>query len=61
MNIDDANRESEVIEDGVMCAACGATPEDVLILTCEHNLCLPCAASNLHTAQKRQKNKDMSF
>jgi len=38
------------------CAACETIPEDVLILTCEHNLCLPCAAANLHQSQQRAEN-----
>ena len=32
----------------VLCAKCEDNPDDVLILTCEHNLCLTCAAKNLH-------------
>lgn len=34
-------------EDDVSCAKCTKKPEDVLILTCDHNLCLECAALNL--------------
>ena len=48
-------------EEGVECADCGESPEDVLILTCEHNLCLPCAASNLNRSRKRGENKEMTF
>ena len=48
-------------DEGVVCAECGGTPEDVLILTCEHNLCLPCAAKNLHNSQQRQTNSKTSF
>lgn len=40
-----SNDEDE--EDDVSCAKCGKKPEDVLILTCDHNLCLECAALNL--------------
>ena len=40
-----SNQEDEM--DDVSCAKCGAKPEDVLILTCDHNLCLDCAAKNL--------------
>lgn len=32
----------------VLCAKCEENPDDILILTCEHNLCLNCAAKNLH-------------
>jgi len=38
-------------EDDVCCAKCGARPEDVLILTCDHNLCLACASNNLFEQQ----------
>jgi hypothetical protein len=31
----------------VLCAKCEDNPDDILILTCEHNLCLICAAKNL--------------
>lgn len=43
-------------EEDVSCAKCDAKPEDVLILTCDHNLCLPCAAQNLHNQQKQHRN-----
>ena len=43
-------------EDDVSCAKCDSKPEDVLILTCDHNLCLPCAAQNLHSQQRLQQN-----
>lgn len=28
------------------CAKCGALPEDILMLTCNHDLCLACSARN---------------
>jgi len=34
-----------------MCAVCENTPDDILILTCDHNLCLPCASKNLQSEQ----------
>jgi len=37
----------EIGDAGVACAKCSQMPEDVLILTCDHNLCLMCAAKNL--------------
>lgn len=43
-------------EDDVCCAKCKNRPEDVLILTCDHNLCLNCAASNLAMQQKKHQN-----
>ncbi len=41
------------LESPVSCAKCGATPEDVLILSCGHNLCLQCAANNLYREQTK--------
>ena len=35
-------------DEDVCCAKCQARPEDVLILTCDHNLCLECASNNLY-------------
>ena len=35
-------------EEDVCCAKCEERPEDVLILTCDHNLCLNCASKNLY-------------
>ena len=34
--------------DNIECAKCHKNPDDVLVLTCEHNLCLDCAAANLY-------------
>ena len=45
--------EEEVI---ISCAKCGTTPDDVLILTCDHNLCLICAAKNLKREQQKSKH-----
>jgi hypothetical protein len=44
---ENANYES------ISCAKCGNTPDDVLILTCDHNLCLNCAAKNLRREQAK--------
>jgi len=33
------------------CAKCGQPPEDLLVMSCSHNLCLPCAAKNLAREQ----------
>lgn len=38
---------SELRDEAVSCAKCGEFPNDVLILTCDHNLCLMCASMNL--------------
>lgn len=51
-----ANHISDDEEDDVCCAKCGNRPEDVLILTCDHNLCLNCAAENLAKGQKKHQN-----
>ena len=40
----------------VLCAKCEDNPDDILILTCEHNLCLICAAKNLIAQEQKQKN-----
>ena len=49
----DSAGEEEVI---ISCAKCGTTPDDVLILTCDHNLCLICAAKNLRREQAKTKH-----
>ena len=46
----------EFVGDEVLCAKCEDNPDDVLILTCEHNLCLSCASKNLHEQETRSKN-----
>lgn len=38
----------------VKCHKCEKLVEDILILTCEHNLCLKCSGENL----KRESNKE---
>ena len=48
-----SNQECDDDVDDVSCAKCGSKPEDVLILTCDHNLCLPCAAKNLSQQQNQ--------
>jgi hypothetical protein len=32
---------------GIFCQECGKVPDEILILNCNHNLCLNCAAKNL--------------
>jgi len=44
---------SELRDEAVACAECNELPNDVLILTCDHNLCLKCASENL----KRENSK----
>lgn len=40
----------------VACAICKCMPDDILILTCDHNLCLNCAAHNLIKQQRKNSN-----
>lgn len=40
-------------EEAVACARCGQLPNDVLILTCDHNLCLRCASLNLRAQHQK--------
>ena len=48
------NRASEPREEeAVACARCGQLPNDVLILTCDHNLCLRCASHNLRAQNEK--------
>jgi len=42
--------------EGVECAKCSQPPDDILILTCDHNLCLECAAKNLHREEMKSKH-----
>ena len=61
--------DQEPKEEAVSCAKCGEMPNDVLILTCDHNLCLRCASLNLqrensknqHSGNNNQKNNGNSF
>jgi ribosomal protein L40E len=46
----DEEKEERLIE----CSKCNAQVEDILLLTCEHNLCLLCSSKNL----QREENKE---
>ena len=37
----------------IYCSKCHNKTEETLLLSCEHNLCIPCAAENL----SRQESK----
>eukprot|EP00347_Sterkiella_histriomuscorum_P002534 403367782 len=37
----------------LVCAKCHNSPDDLLILTCDHNLCLMCASKNLQRESKK--------
>ena len=39
------------------CAKCGSLPEDILMLTCNHDLCLVCSAKNYHRELMRNGEK----
>lgn len=45
-------------EEAVACARCGQLPNDVLILTCDHNLCLRCASDNLRAQNEKAAQGD---
>lgn len=45
-------------EEAVACARCGELPNDVLILTCDHNLCLRCASDNLRAQNEKAAQGD---
>ena len=45
-------------EEAVACAMCGQLPNDVLILTCDHNLCLRCASDNLRAQNEKAAQGD---
>lgn len=45
--------KSSDYDDKTICAKCGLVVDETLMLTCDHNLCLTCAAKNL----SREENK----
>lgn len=49
------NYDRKDLDDKIFCAKCSNLVEETLLLTCEHNLCLPCAAKNL----MREENKNI--
>lgn len=42
--------------DSTLCSDCGCCPDDILILTCNHNLCLMCASKNLHNESTKSQH-----
>ena len=52
----DSQEELEGEGRTIACAKCGNAPDDVLILTCDHNLCLNCAAANLRREQQKSRH-----
>jgi len=51
------NFERKDIDDRIFCAKCGSLVEETLLLTCDHNLCLPCAAKNLTKEESKNVHK----
>jgi NMD protein affecting ribosome stability and mRNA decay len=49
--------ERKDLEEKIFCAKCGSLVEETLLLTCEHNLCLSCAAKNLFTEDNKNIHK----
>lgn len=43
-------------DQSTLCSECGNWPEDILILICNHNLCLPCASKNLLRESKKSEH-----
>lgn len=43
-------------ETNIYCTKCGKNPEDILMLTCDHNLCLVCAAKNLRIQMEKSND-----
>lgn len=48
----DPEREDD--KEATFCSKCNCCPDDILILTCNHNLCLLCSARNLRTQERKQ-------
>jgi hypothetical protein len=43
------------------CSKCKKVPEDILMLSCSHDLCLQCAAERLGVELKKKKVADVKF
>lgn len=41
----------------IYCAKCNNLTEEILLLSCDHNLCIPCAAENISKQESRGVNK----
>ena len=59
-NHNSQSQQQMIVDDSpdanLACAKCGGQPDDILILTCDHNLCLLCAARNLQREHKRAQH-----
>ena len=49
--------ERRELEEKIYCAKCGLLVEETLLLACEHNLCLNCAARNLQREENKKIHK----
>ena len=43
------------------CSKCFKVPDDILMLTCSHDLCLPCAAKSFSVQQPAKRGKKVVF
>ena len=57
-NPEEEPQENEACE---QCSICGKFPEDILILSCRHNLCLSCAAKIFQKTQTKRSKEDNSY
>jgi tripartite motif-containing protein 63 len=52
-----ADYERKDLDEKNFCAQCNVLIEETLLLTCDHNLCLPCAAKNLSKEDSKNIHK----
>ena len=45
--------------DDIYCAKCNKSTEETLLLSCQHNLCIPCAAENLSRQNQNNNNEQI--
>lgn len=43
------------------CTKCGCLPEDILMLSCSHDLCLNCASDRLAIELRKNKNANVAY
>ena len=46
---------SRILEQPPSCTRCGIVPEEMLVLSCGHNLCIDCASRNFRREQAKSK------
>jgi len=47
LELDEGNIQLTQSDEDYECIKCHLKPDDVLIMTCEHNLCLDCAVKSM--------------